>query len=244
MESSGKRPLKSHEWVMNDIKRQLQSGELAPGDRLSSVTELAASYGVGQSTIREALSALKAMGMLTIRQGSGTYVSAPHEAAGAVPPAFMNNELWASRANSLRHILEVRKVLETGCASLAAFNRTENDLVALSSTIDSMKGQLDDEAFNEQADIRFHQQIAAATHNPILIEMMESLSSKLHDSMRDTRALWFYSQRSSAERLLNEHQSIYEAILEQNAPDASLHMEEHIAKVENVLFTMLNIEQA
>ncbi|WP_139996019.1 FadR/GntR family transcriptional regulator [Paenibacillus paridis] len=240
MEANHKRPLKSHEWVMNDIKRQLQAGELVPGDRLSSVTELASSYGVGQSTIREALSALKAMGMLTIRQGSGTYVSAPQEATA--PPSFMNDELWASRATSLRHILEVRKMLETGCAALAATNRTEADVTALAAIIASMRERLDDEAFNEQADIQFHQQLAAATHNPILTEMMESLSAKLHDSMRDTRALWFYSQRSSAERLLNEHQAIYEAILEQNAPAASLRMEEHIAKVEKVLITKLSEE--
>ncbi|SFE27743.1 GntR family transcriptional regulator, transcriptional repressor for pyruvate dehydrogenase complex [Paenibacillus algorifonticola] len=239
MEISPNRPLKSYEWVMNDIKRKMEDGSLAPGDRLSSVADLAASYGVGQSTIREALSALRAMGRLNIRQGSGTYVTAPPEPASITAPSFLYDEAWMDRAQTLRHILEVRKVLETGCAALAARNRTEADLAALASILQSMNERLGDEAFSEQADIRFHQELAKATHNPVLLEMMESLSSKLHESMKDTRALWFYAERSTAERLLDEHQGIYEAIVGRQPAEASQLMEAHISKVESVLLGKL-----
>ncbi|KQO00651.1 FadR/GntR family transcriptional regulator [Paenibacillus sp. Leaf72] len=239
MDISPNRPLKSYEWVMNDIKRKMDDGSLAPGDRLSSVADLAASYGVGQSTIREALSALRAMGRLNIRQGSGTFVTAPPEPASLSAPSFLYDEAWMDRAETLRHILEVRKVLETGCAALAARNRTEADLEALASILQSMHERLGDEAFSEQADIRFHQELAKATHNPVLLEMMESLSTKLHESMKDTRALWFYAERSTAERLQGEHQAIYAAIAAQQPTDASLLMEAHISKVESVLLGKL-----
>ncbi|SEF83577.1 FadR/GntR family transcriptional regulator [Paenibacillus sp. UNC499MF] len=226
------RPLKSHEWVLNDLRKQLEEGKLAVGDRLSSVVDLAAQYGVGRSTIREALSVLKAMGLLDIRQGGGTFVKAlpsepPH-------PGLLHPE-WVGRAESLRHILEVRRVLETGCASLAAVSRTEADLAALAGTLRSMEEHLGDEALSEQADVRFHEQIAAATHNPVLADLMASLSQKLHDSMKDTRALWFYAERSSAERLLREHQAIFDAIRSRQPQDASARMEQHITKVEQVL---------
>src|SRR5690606_7887396 len=92
-----------------------------------------------------------------------------------------------------------------------------------------------DEAFSEQAAVRFPQQIAAATHNPILIELSGRLTDRLHESMRATRALWFYAERSSAERLLQEHQSIYEAIAERDESLAASRMEKHIVKVEQVL---------
>ncbi|MBW7461156.1 winged helix-turn-helix domain-containing protein, partial [Paenibacillus sepulcri] len=59
---------------MNDLKAQIAAGEWKQGDKLPSVVELAALFGVGRSTIREALSALKAVGMLDIRQGGGTYI--------------------------------------------------------------------------------------------------------------------------------------------------------------------------
>ncbi|MGX4583575.1 FadR/GntR family transcriptional regulator [Paenibacillus chitinolyticus] len=230
--NTNERPLKSHEWVLNDLRKQLEEGRLEVGDRLSSVVDLAAQYGVGRSTIREALSVLKAMGLLDIRQGGGTFVKAlpsepPH-------PGLLRPE-WVGRAESLRHILEVRRVLETGCASLAAVSRTEDDLAALADTLRSMEEHLGDEALSEQTDVRFHEQIAAATHNPVLADLMASLSQKLHDSMKDTRALWFYAERSSAERLLREHQAIFDAIRSRQPQEASARMEQHITKVEQVL---------
>lgn len=229
------RPLKSHEWVMNDLKRQIEEGSLAPGDRLASVVELAERYGVGRSTIREALSALKAMGMLDVRQGGGTFVKSAQPETAPPHPGMLHPEAWADRALTLRHILEVRRVLETGCAALAAANRTGDDLGKLSAILDEMEARMDDEAFNEQADVRFHEQIAAATRNPLLMQLMESMSLRLHDSMRDTRALWFYAERSTAQRLLEEHRAIYEAIAEGDAAEAKSRMELHIAKVEQVL---------
>ncbi len=225
---------------MNDMKQKIQNGELAAASKLPSVAELAAAYGVGQSTIREALSVLKAMRMLTIRQGSGTYVNASTDYEPAGQPAFLSDAAWSARAHTLRHILEVRKVLETGCAALAAQSRSEADLLALADTLAQMEQALGDETLGEQADVRFHQQLAEATHNPILVQMMHSLSQQLHDSMKDTRALWFYSQRSSAERLLSEHQAIYEAVAAHSVSEASQMMEQHISKVETVLYGKLD----
>ncbi|MFS0722823.1 FadR/GntR family transcriptional regulator [Paenibacillus sp. 1P07SE] len=233
MEHLGQRPLKNSEWVMQDLLRQLNERELAPGDRLPSVVDLAARYGVGRSTIREALSAIKAMGRLDIRQGGGTFViesptPPPH-------PAQLQPEAWLDRSRSLRHILEVRQVLETGAALLAASHRTEADLEQLRQTLAEMEAELDDERAGEQADIRFHLQIAAATCNPVIADLMASLSGRLHESMKDTRALWFYSERSSSERLLREHRAIYEAIAAGDGPEAARLMGQHIAKVEQVL---------
>lgn len=238
MSTMSERPLKQHEWVMNDLSKQMDEGKFAPGDRLASVVDLAAHYGVGRSTIREALSALKAMGRLDIRQGGGTFVKkviAGPESSEPLHPASLNPESWVHREASIRHILEVRRVLETGCASLAAQHRTDMDLSSMAETLHSMERNLEDESFNEQADIFFHQQIAAATHNPVLNDLMGTLSQKLHGSMKDMRALWFYAERSSAERLLQEHYAIYQAIANQKPAQAAARMESHITKVEQVL---------
>jgi len=231
---TNQRPLKQYEWVMNDLKEQMLDGRLAPGDRLASVVDLAARYNVGRSTIREALSALKAMGLLHIKQGGGTFVIAVPSEGGPVHPMQRYDDLWEGRAASLRHLLEVRRVLETGCAALAAQHRTEADLTVFGQLLEEMKNS-DDEHFIEQADVKFHQQIAAATRNPLLLELMESLSSQLHENMKDMRALWFYAERSSAERLLQEHNRIYEAIASRDAKEASARMDVHISKVEQVL---------
>lgn len=227
--STNERPLKSNEWVTQKLHDKLTSGELSPGDKLPSVVDLAAEYGVGRSTIREALSALKAKGLLDIRQGGGTYVKTPPDAAS------LTREAWVDRADSLLQLLDVRKVLETGCAALAAKHRGDDDLAALAATLQEMEQQLGDDVFGEQADVRLHEQIAKATHNPMLVELMKSLSVRLHESMRDTRSLWFYAEQESASRLLEEHRSIVSAIAQRDEALASSRMGQHLAKVEHVL---------
>jgi GntR family transcriptional repressor for pyruvate dehydrogenase complex len=225
------KPLKGYELVMEQIKSRIRNGEFAPGTKLSSVVDLASSFGVGRSTIREALSALKAMGLVEIRQGGGTYVSAelPKEQAPGE-----GNSLFAS-AESIQELLEVRKILETGCASLAARNRSAEDLEAIGHELKLMELYLNDEAKGEEADVRFHLKLAEATHNSLLIPMMESLSQRLHDSMRESRKLWFYGERAEANRLLREHSDIFEAVREQDETRAHEAMRTHLLKVENVV---------
>jgi GntR family transcriptional repressor for pyruvate dehydrogenase complex len=230
---SSSRPLKSSEWVRADLERQLEDGTFAAGAKLPSLDELCRRYGVGRSTLREAMSALKAMGRVAIRQGGGTYAL---EAPSPAHPAALAPDAWVDRAATLRRVLEVRRVLETGCAALAAANRTADDLAALETLLaDMTRGVDDDGALGEQADVRFHLGIAEATHNPMLVDMMRSITERLHDSMKDTRALWLYAEKSSAERLVREHRSIYEAVAAGDAAEASRRMEAHLAKVEQVL---------
>jgi GntR family transcriptional repressor for pyruvate dehydrogenase complex len=230
-----KRPMKSSEWVMGELKREIETGERQPGDKLPSVVELSERFGVGRSTIREALSALKAMGWLDIRQGGGTFVKAP----GLAAPADSALAEWMANAQSLLQLIEVRRVLETGIAALAARNRTEADAAALGEIVRRMERVIADERAGEQADTEFHLLLAESTHNPLLIELIRSLSDKLQSSMRDTRALWFYGDRRSAEALLQEHASIAEAVAARNERLAAERMDHHLAKVESVLRTQL-----
>src|SRR4051794_23580344 len=103
-------PQKGSEMVLEQIKERIISGDLPPGSRLSSVVDLAVNFGVGRSTIREALSALKAMGWIQIRQGGGTFVSTE------LPNDLNENESGTGfiglfhHAESIKEILEVRKV--------------------------------------------------------------------------------------------------------------------------------------
>jgi GntR family transcriptional repressor for pyruvate dehydrogenase complex len=228
------KPQKGSEIVMQHLKQQIESGEYPPGTRLPTVVELAEGFEVGRSTVREALSALKAMGFVDIRHGGGTFVSKelPREAPGegAVAGLFY-------KAESLREVLEVRKFIETGCASLAALRRTDEDLRRLAETIEEMKQALSDEAIGEKADVRFHLQIAHASHNSLLVHMMESLTERLQDSMKVSRRLWFYSERATAERLFQEHTEIFDAIRKRDDRLAGETMMNHLRKVESVVLS-------
>lgn len=231
MKTNHVRPVKSYEWVMEEIKRQIETGRRVPGDKLPSVVALAEEFGVGRSTVREALSALKAMGWLEIRQGGGTFVK-------AVPPEDDRSRSlheWFAQSESLKEILQVRKVLETGCASLASGQRNGECLRKLGHIVSEMESALGDEKKGADADARFHLQIARCTGNSMLIQMSEMISERLRETIRDSRNLWLFGERASAEQLLAEHRSIYEAILSGDGKQAALRMEQHLEKVEKVL---------
>lgn len=222
------KPQKGSDIVLQNIKARILNGDLQPGEKLSSIVELADNFGVGRSTVREALSALKAMGWLTIQQGGGTYVST------TLPTEATPFNLFHT-SDSLQEILEVRKVLETGCASLAAKHRSDDDLIQLEYILDHMAAIIDDEDQSEEADVNFHLHIAKASGNSLLLQLMESLSSRMQEAMKDSRKLWFYSEHATAIRLLDEHRGIYEAIKLQDETQANNLMLQHIVKVENVL---------
>lgn len=223
---------KGHEIVKRLILSQIEEGELVPGQKLPSVVDLSAQFGVGRSTIREALSALKAMGYVDVRHGGGTFIRTelPSVSGSEGKDPF-------SGAESVLEILEVRKVLETGTAALAATRRSDDDLAHMQSILVRMESALksDDTNESEQADVAFHSAIAAASHNSLLIALMDSLTHRLTETIGKTRELWFFEDRSSSERLLEEHKNIFASIQMQNAELAASLIEAHLTKVEKVL---------
>lgn len=223
---------KGHEIVSRILLERIKGEELLPGDKLPSVVDLSQSFGVGRSTIREALSALKAMGWLDIRHGGGTFVSKTLPAAEQHGAGSLFRE-----AESLREILEVRKVLEAGTAELAASRRTEEDLVKLEAILDRMERAAlhNDTAESERADVDFHTAIGAASHNSLLNELMSSLTQRLTETIGRTRELWFYREQSTSIRLLDEHRAIYDAIAASDAELSVQRLQEHLSKVDAVL---------
>lgn len=223
---------KGHETVTRLILSQIESGDIVPGQKLPSVVDLSASFGVGRSTIREALSALKAMGWVDVRHGGGTFVRKilPTDIQQSAGDPFLG-------AESVREILEVRKVLETGTVALAAERSNEEDLKRLQAILSKMEQAMinNDTHEGERADVEFHSAIAAASHNSLLIQLMDSLTQRLTETIGKTRELWFFGDQSSASRLLEEHKHIYDSIAQGDRPRAVSLIETHLTKVENVL---------
>ncbi|MFD0586586.1 FadR/GntR family transcriptional regulator [Paenibacillus sp. GCM10027627] len=227
---------KGHEIVGRLLIERIKAGEWEPGAKLPSVVELSGQFGVGRSTLREALSALKAMGWLDIRHGGGTFVK-------KVLPSEGNQGGMAlfQEADSILELLEVRKLLEAGTSALAAERRTEQDLLRLEGILQRMEDALlqRDTGAGERADVDFHAAIAAASHNRLLDQLMDSLTQRLSETIGKTRELWFYREQSTAERLLEEHRHIYAAIRDRDADKAAKLIEEHLSKVESVLRTSI-----
>jgi GntR family transcriptional regulator, transcriptional repressor for pyruvate dehydrogenase complex len=225
------KPKKIYEEVAEAIHGMIRSGQLQPGDKLDSVQQLAENFQVGRSAIREALTALRAMGLIEIRQGEGTYVKAFESEQISFPLStaiLMNPEDTA-------HLLEVRKILEAGTVFSAAKKRTDIQLQAMEAALDEMKKANGNEELGEKADLKFHLAIAESSQNPLLISLMNHVSGLMGETMKETRRLWLYSKQTTTDRLHDEHYSIYHAIKEQDAEQARNLMLSHIENVEDIL---------
>ncbi|MFD3447484.1 FadR/GntR family transcriptional regulator [Microbacteriaceae bacterium 4G12] len=220
-----------YEEVSEAILTMIKNGSLKPGDKLLPVHQLAEEFQVGRSAVREALSALRAMGLIEMRQGEGTYVR--NFDASAITTSL--NTTLLMKQEDIVNLLEVRKVLEVGAVQVAAVRRTDKDLLEIKRALDEMKSGLGDEDAGEQADFRFHMAIAKASHNGILIEMMNHVAEMIAKTIGETRRIILYGEQTTAERLAEEHQVIYEAIVNQDGATAEKAIFEHLTRVENML---------
>ncbi len=230
------KPKKIYEIIAEHLTEMIKNGEVNPGDRLASVQQLAEDFNVGRSAVREALSALKAVGLVEIRQGEGTFVKKiDHDLAGyAIPSvAFLKQE-------DLRQLFEIRKIVETGAASIAAANRTADDIVEMNKILEEMKRAEGDGEIGEKSDVEFHMAIVRSTKNDMLYKLLETVSDTMQVSMLEARKMFIFSESDKMKKLYEEHKQIFEAILEQDSQKASERMMNHITGVENALFQVEN----
>jgi DNA-binding FadR family transcriptional regulator len=163
--------------VIEEIRSQIRGGQWVPGDRLPSEAELTRTMGISRGALREAIRALVHAGLLTVRQGDGTFVAAVDEAAVALSRKIAN-----SRSID---VIEVRRGLEASAVPLAASRRSKADLKAMRTALDDRidgAHRQDLDAFVE-ADLRFHLAVARASHNELLIDLYESLNIAFRKSL-------------------------------------------------------------
>nr|WP_241254684.1 FadR/GntR family transcriptional regulator [Brevibacillus sp. SYP-B805] len=221
---------KTYEEVADYLKNQILTGVYKPGDRLPSIRELGETLGVGQSTVREAISALKTLGLVTMRQGEGTFVT-----------RLEPEEVWASfepirpmSTEDVISLLEVRKIIEAGIVRLAAERRSDEDLRLIERSLDDMAAAIKTKSLGEKADWAFHYALAVASHNPILTSIMQSLAETISKSLAAARVK-MYQEKKSAERLLAEHRAIYTAVAEKDPGKAEEAMLAHLRGVEQAM---------
>lgn len=226
---------KIYEEVAENILDWIKSGQLKPGDKLDSVQILAEKFQVGRAAIREALSAIRAMGLIEMKQGEGTYVREFDPTMVTVPVSVAA----ITDSEDILNLLEVRKILEAGSALVASQKRTESDLKKIKAALDRMKTALDNQELGEQADIEFHLAVTNSTQNPILINLMNRVSDMMVEAMRESRRLLIFSKIENNERLYEQHAKIYEAIKDMNPESARQLMVNHLQFVENLLSKIL-----
>ncbi|WP_353854533.1 FadR/GntR family transcriptional regulator [Bacillus sp. Bos-x628] len=226
---------KIYEEIADAIAESIRTGDLLPGEKLDSVQALSESFRVSRSAVREALSALKAIGLIEMKQGEGTYVKRfdPDQLTFCVSPAFLMKQ------KDVAQLLEVRSMIETGVVKKAALLRTDDDLDRLREALEQMKQAEVQQEIGEKADLAFHHALARASQNDLLKALMNQVSTLLVEAMRETRKVVLFSQQVSIRQLYKDHEKIYQAVIAKQPDEAEKAMMTHLENVERLLSDVL-----
>jgi GntR family transcriptional regulator, transcriptional repressor for pyruvate dehydrogenase complex len=164
---TGKQPTRI-QIVLQYIKESISDGTFPPGSKLPTENEIAETLGVSRTPVREAVKILEALGLLDVRIGSGTYLRVGLERSLS---HVLMLQLSLHKTTPTK-LMEARRIIERGCAELAAERRTEDDLAQMRASIELLESCINrpEATPNEmlEADLQFHRVIFQATKNELV----------------------------------------------------------------------------
>lgn len=226
--------------VAERIERLIIDGILKVGEALPSERRLCEKLGTSRSALREGLRVLRGLGIIETRHGRGSFVARLSADRDMTPLMHLFN----SQPRTLYDLLEVRAMLESEAARLAAQRGTSADFIAIRRRYEELQTlQANSEGVtleqHARADHAFHRAINDASHNPVLVHTLQSLSDLMLSSVLASVSNLYH--RPTHKRVLDRHhERIYRAVMDRDADKAYRVASEHINSLRD---TFLEIEQ-
>lgn len=192
------------------------------GDKLPTESELSAALNVGRNTIREALRILMSRNIVTIRQGSGTFISEKNGVSDD-PLGFTMIE---NHVKLTEDLLQVRVMLEPSLSALAAQNATPEDIKLLKLILEDLEELIRMKADYSEKDSQFHAQIASCSHNLVMANLLPVITEGI-------RIFAGAVQETEYEQTLLSHRRIFEAIQAKKPVEAQQAMYFHLMYNDN-----------
>jgi GntR family transcriptional repressor for pyruvate dehydrogenase complex len=204
------------------IREMIQKGEYQQGDRLPPIMEMAKRFGVGHPTIREALKKLETMGFVEIRHGSGVYVSRSEEVLVLASPDYGGTVT----KKLLLDLINARMPLEVMSVAEAVKHGSAEDLVEMRRLLTAAGQNLADDVVLNEVNMGFHRQIALASGNTVLLQLLDVLHDLFTDEQRLILGIF-----GSRERDHKEHLAILDALERRDAKKGTDLMRKHLQGV-------------
>jgi DNA-binding FadR family transcriptional regulator len=216
-----------HERIVQRIVQQIVSGAMLPGTSLPIEPELAQQFGVSRTVVREAVRLLVAKGLVAVKQGSGMRVE-PFDRWDHLDPMLIFEQVKAGKdATLLEELIEMRRVIETEIASLAAGRRTWEDVISLEEILDGMAAAVDDPEEYTRYDVAFHDALLIAARNRLLREALRPVSAALWEGRRIA-----VHRPSVIRHSLPSHRAIFKEVKAGDAAGAREAMRRHVLEFE------------
>jgi GntR family transcriptional repressor for pyruvate dehydrogenase complex len=216
--------------IADQIRMGILLGQLPPGRRLPSESQLAAQYSVSRGTIRETMKLLSAAQLVESARGAGggTFVRLPEPGTAAASLGDAISLWFNAGSTSLKEVNDARAWIERGCVLMAARNRRPEDMEAIRIAVEAMEAPglaMDDML---ELDIDFHQAVSRAARNAVL----ELAMNAIHIVRPYTNTMLVPHLR--IEKIAAQHREIYEAIRSGDTGAAEAAFAAHMAHLDEV----------
>jgi GntR family transcriptional repressor for pyruvate dehydrogenase complex len=209
--------------IADQIRAAIIGGQLKEGERLPPERTLAEQFEVSRVTVRDALRALEAMGLISVRVGArgGAFVTAP---TGSVVGQTMSDMMMMS-AVTPEDVVEARLIVELGTVTMACVRATDEDLALLREVCERGQRALAGGTYTRELSWDFHSLLAKAVHNAAVDGLTQSFRSSL--SMHPIRTR---EGTKAHERTVDEHLRIVAALERRDGAAARTRMAQHLLR--------------
>jgi GntR family transcriptional repressor for pyruvate dehydrogenase complex len=223
------------EEIIGQIKGSILDGSLKPGDKIPSEREMANELKVSRQCVREAINSLKAIDLLEVRKRSGIYIKSITSGLLKGPFDIIKNDV-----KKVYELMDIRKVLEYYSAFYAAKNATKKDIERIHSVLLRLEVTTRDvKKYDYDSEFQFHLLIAQASHNTMLLHIINTIYDSIMDAIKKTIDTMFLDKRNRR-RMFEHHRAVFEAIKEGASKKAAQKMVNHFEFAEEQMKKVLN----
>jgi GntR family transcriptional regulator, transcriptional repressor for pyruvate dehydrogenase complex len=214
------RPTRASTEVITQVREAIFSGRYHPGDRLPTERDMARQFGVSRVTVRDALRALEAAGLVEVRVGGhgGPYVAEP-DVSKLTETLGTHVQL---RGTSFMEMAEARLALELMAAELAATRITDEELERMRELVEAPTRPEPETAGGL---LDFHRMVVAAAHNSALLDMWTACRTLIQQPFDILHAL----RPATAQAAHRSHRELYRALAAHEPEKAVKVMREHLS---------------
>jgi GntR family transcriptional repressor for pyruvate dehydrogenase complex len=204
--------------LAGEIRTSINSGDYTVGERLPTIMEMARRFGVGHPTVREALKKLEAIGVVEIRHGSGVYVTRTQDVL-----VMASDYSGKVTKKLLLDLIQARAPIEVQSVALASRNGTDEHFAEMRRLLATAGENLDNDSVLNSVNMAFHRQIASASGNAVLAQLLDVMQTLFTDEQR--LILGIFGSRKQDHQ---EHLSIFTALEQRQEQVATERMRQHL----------------
>jgi DNA-binding FadR family transcriptional regulator len=219
--------------VQEAVKGIILERRLAVGDPLPTESELMGELGISRNSVREALKALQAVGIVEIRHGFGMFVGRMSLNGLVDELAFHSRVTLREGRDALGHLIEIREVLESGLVQRLIDRHRDADLSPLTSVMERMDAEARDGDVSPEVDRLFHEVLYRPMGNPLVVQLLGAFWDVYHE-LRDDLA----EPVETPDDVARRHRDIYLAVARADKTAAAGAMRAHFDGVRNRLARM------